>query len=456
MRLSGQDSAAVRQRAWSLRNSHDRAIAALAIPALGALIADPLLSLVDTAFIGRLGQDQLGALGVSTAIFGLAFLAFNFVEYATTSLVAAAVGAGDRRGAGRSALTAMIVAVIGGVGVSFALLGLTGPILELMGAEGVLRSEAATYIRIRALAAPAVLLVRSAHGIYRGHQDTRTPLVVTLGINSVNLVLDPLLIFGAGWGVAGAAWATVAAQWIGAAWFASLLLGRSREAMGLVIGRVPLSAVRPFLTAARDILFRTASLLVFFTYATSIATRIGQPSSTAVAAHQVTFQIWLFLALAVDSLAIAAQALIGRSRGVGDLGQTRELADRLVFLGLIVGVALAGMVAVMGPWLPGWFTGDSQVVEAIRGVYWFLVAGLPLSALVFVWDGVFLGAGDFRFLALAMVAASLIGIGLLTLVLPLGWGLPGVWWSVSGLMAGRIMTLAWRRSSPSGPLHRPG
>jgi len=443
-------------RPWSFRSRHDRAIAALAIPALGALIADPVLSLVDTAFIGRIGEDQLGALGVSAAIFGLAFFAFNFLEYATTTLVASAIGSGDRLGAGRSALTAMIVAIIGGVGVTIALISLTGPILSVMGAEGLLRQEAATYIRIRALAAPAVLLVRSAHGIYRGHQDTRTPLVVTLGINGINLILDPLLIFGAGWGVAGAAWATVAAQWVGAAWFGWLLLKRNRERMGISIARIPLTSVRPFLTAGRDIVIRTAALLTVFTYATSIATRIDHPSSTAVAAHQVTFQVWVFLALAVDSLAIAAQALIGKLRGEGDLENTREVADRLAFLGLIVGLVLAGLVAIVAPWLPGWFTNEPEVIAAIDGVYWFLVAGLPLSALVFVWDGVFLGAGDFTFLATAMVGVALIGIGLLSMVLPFGWGLAGVWWAIAGLMAGRIVTLVWRRMSPSGPLHRPG
>ncbi|MBU1866238.1 MAG: MATE family efflux transporter [Actinobacteria bacterium] len=443
-------------RPWSLRSPYDRAIAALALPALGALVSDPLLSLVDTAFVGRLGETQLGALGVSAAVFGLAFFGFNFLEYATTSLVAAAVGAGDRTGAGRSSMTALMVAVIGGVGVTVVLIGLTGPILGLMGADGALRAQAATYIRIRALAAPAVLLVRAAHGIYRGHQDTRSPLAVTLGINAVNLVLDPLLIFGMGWGVAGAAWATVAAQWMGAAWFGVLLLGRSRERMGLVVGRVPLSAVRPFLSAGRDIAIRTAALLGFFTYATGVATRIDPPSSTAVAAHQVVFQVWLFLALAVDSLAIAAQALIGRWRGAGELAEARRIADRLAFLGVGVGVVLAGLVAGAVPWLPEWFTREPGVIEAIRGVYWFLVAGMPLSALVFVWDGVFLGAGDFGFLAAATLAAGLFGVGLLALVLPLGWGLVGVWWAMVGLMGARILTLAWRRSSPSGPLHRPG
>jgi len=446
----------VTERAWSLRSRHDRAIALLAVPALGTLIADPVLSLVDTAFVGRIGKEALGALGISAAIFGLAFFAFNFLEYATTSLVAGAVGGGDRAGAGRSALAAIVVAVIAGVLLAVALIAFTEPILAAMGADGVLRSEAATYIRIRALAAPAVLLVRASHGIFRGHQDTRTPLMVTLGINGINLVLDPLLIFGAGWGIAGAAWATLTAQWVGAVWFGVLLLHRRREELGLVFSSVALSAIRPFLTAGRDIVIRTLSLLAVFTYATRVATRIDHPSATAVAAHQVAVQVWLFMALAVDALAIAAQALIGRLRGAGDLVQARRVADRLVVLGFVVGLALAAVLLAVSPWLPGWFTPDPAVAGAINGIYWFLVAGIPLSAVVFVWDGVFLGAGDFSYLAIAMVGSGVVGVALLALVLPMGWGLAGVWWAITGVMISRIFTLAWRRADRTGPFHLPG
>ncbi len=443
------------ERAWSLRSRHDRAIAMLAIPALGALVADPVLSLVDTAFVGRIGKEALGALGISTAVFGLAFVAFSFLEYATTTLVAGAVGVGDRARAGRSALAAIVVAVVAGVVVAGALIALTEPILGAMGANGVLRSEAAAYIRIRALAAPAVLVVRACHGIFRGHQDTRTPLVVTLGINGINLVLDPLLIFGAGWGVAGAAWATLTAQWVGAVWFGVLLLYRRREELGLVFSSVALSEIRPFLTAGRDIVIRTVALLAVFTYATRVATRIGHPSATAVAAHQVAFQVWLFLALAVDALAIAAQALIGRHRGAGDLEQARRVADRLVVIGFAVGLGLAGVLLLTSPWLPGWFTPDPAVAAAIDGIYWFLLAGIPLSAVVFVWDGVFLGAGDFTYLAMAMVGAGVVGVAMLALVLPMGWGLAGVWWAITVVMAVRLFTLAWRRADPSGPFRLP-
>jgi MATE family multidrug resistance protein len=441
----------VTERAWALRNLHDREIAALAIPALGALIADPLLGLVDTAFVGRLGETELGALGVAVAVFAVAFFVFNFLEYATTTMVAQAVGSGDRPAAGRQALTALLVAVVTGVLVMVVLELAVGPILTLMGARGELRDLAAAYIRIRALAAPAVLTVRAAHGTFRGYQDTRTPLVVALGINGINLVLDPLLIFGLGWGVAGAAWATVAAQWLGAVWFLALLLVRRREELGVVPGRIPLRHVRPFLRAGRDIVIRTGALLSVFTLATAVAARI---SETAVAAHQVAFQVWVFLALTVDALAIAAQALIGRYLGAGETDQARRVADRLVVIGLAVGGVLALLLAVVAGPLPTWFTDEPAVVEAIRSIYGFLVVAMPMAAVVFVWDGVFLGAADFAFLALAMVAASLVGAAVLLAVVPLGWGLVGVWWGVTALMAARIVTLGWRRTSRSNPLNR--
>ncbi len=430
---------------WTLRGRFDREIAALALPALGALVADPLLSLVDTAFVGRLGADALGALGVSAAVFAVAFFAFNFLEYGTTSLVARSIGAGDRAKAMRASVTALGLAVGSGVVALTVLEVFTGPILTAMGATDGVRSQALSYVRIRALAAPAVLVIRAGHGIYRGHQNTRTPFVITIGINAINLVLDPLLIFGAGWEIRGAAWATVTAQTIGAIWFVAALLRRGE----LRMGRVALAEVTPFLRAGRDLTIRTASLLAVFTLGTAVATRI---SETAVAAHQVVWQLWVFLALAVDALAIAAQALVGRLVGAGAADDAREVADRLTVLGVGVGAGLTlGLAAIAGP-LPQWFTDDAAVVQGIRSIYWFLVAGMIPSAVVFVWDGVFFGAGDFAFLAAAMAGATMLAGGLMLLVLPLDLGLPGVWWAVVGLTGLRLTTLWWRRFSPRGPL----
>ena len=325
---------------------------------------------------------------------------------------------------------------------------LAGPAVSALGASGLVKAEAVTYVMIRALAAPAVLVVRAAHGAYRGHQDTRTPFAVALGISGLNLVLDPLFIFGAGMGVAGAAWATVIAQWLGALVFVGLLR-KGRTTYGLDGARPVVAEVRAFLRIGRDLAIRTGSLLAAFTAATAVAARV---SDDAVAAHQILSQLFIFLALTVDALAIAAQALIGKYRGSGDRVAVLEISDRLLVLGAAVGLILAGALWLLSPVIGSWFTGDSGVLLEFDQVFWLVVVIQPLGALVFVWDGVFIGAGDFTFLAGAMAASALMSGVVLILVIPLGWGLSGVWWGIVVLLSARVLTLAWRRVAARSPL----
>ena len=424
--------------ALRLRHPFDREILALAVPALGALAADPLVSLVDTAFVGRLGVVPLAALGVNTSIFNFAFLVFNFLAYGTTPLVARAVGASDRERAGRVAVEALTLAVLAGLVALAALQLLAHPIVRAMGASGELVAPTIEYLRIRALAAPAVMIITAAHGIFRGWQDTRTPLLISLALNLVNLVLDPLLIFGAGWGLRGAAAATAFAQWAGAASFIwSIFVGR-RDEFG----------VRPFVPRPRDLLpfmriggalvVRTFSLIGTMTLASAVATRVG---TLAVAAHLVATQLWLFLALIVDALAVAGQAMVGRLRGAGDPRGAMRAADRLLAWGLGVGLFLALGFTATAEWLPRLFTDDGATIAATRAVLPFVIAMQPLNALVFVWDGIFIGAEAFRYLAVQMVASVAGAIALLLLVVPLGWGLQGVWWAMVVLMSMRALTL---------------
>jgi len=435
--------------AFRLRSPHDRSIAILAIPALGSLVADPFLGLVDTAFVGRIGSDSLAGLGIAAALFGVAFFIFNFLEYGTTTEVARAVGAGDTPAAGRAVATAGTLAVGSGFGTALLLLVFAGPLVTALGASGAVRAEAVTYVMIRALAAPAMLLVRTAHGSYRGFQDTRTPFLVTLGMNGVNLVLDPILIFGAGMGVAGAAWATVVAQWSGVVAF-GILARRHRARYGLDTARPVRAEVRAFLQIGRALAIRTGSLLATFTVATAVAARI---SENAVAAHQVLFQLFVFFALAVDALAVAAQALVGKHLGSGDRHAALEVADRLLVLAIGVGLLLAAMLWAMASTIAGWFTGDPSVIAEFDKAYWLLVLIQPVAAVVFAWDGIFIGAGDFTFLAVAMAVSGLVASGVLALVLPMGWGLAGVWWGIVVLLGGRLITLSWRRAGGRSPLH---
>ena len=423
----------------SLLPSRDREILRLAVPALAGLAADPLVSLIDTAFVGQLGRVPLGALGVNTSIFSMTFVVFNFLAYGTTPRVGRAVGDGDRAEAGRAVMRALTLAVLAGAAALVALQLLAVPILRLMGASAELMGPALNYLRIRALAGPALLLITASHGAFRGYQDTRTPMIVTIGFNVVNASLDPLFIFWFDWGLAGAAAATAIAQWLGALVFLGLLLGTRREALGVPLAWPSLRSLVPFLKVGRDLLVRTGSLVGTMTRATAVAARVG---TAAVAAHQVAHQLWLFLALVVDALAVAAQALVSKHLGAEAPDAARAVSDRLFQWGLVVGVVLGIGFFLLRPVLPGFFTDDPATVAALLDVYLFVALLQPLNGLVFVGDGIYMGAEEFPYLAKAMTGTAVAAAGVLALVIPMGWGLTGVWWGIATLMAGRLLTLA--------------
>lgn len=416
----------------------DRDIFRLAVPALGTLAADPLVSLIDTAFVGQLRSTALGGLGVATAVFSIAFFMFNFLAYGTTPLVAGAVARGDTAEAGRIAGAALGLGLMLGIGLTAVLQIAAEPVLRLMGADSELLSSAALYLRIRVLGMPALLLATVAHGVFRGHQDTRTPLWVVLGISGVNLILDPILIFGLDWGLAGAAWATMLAQWMGAAAFV-VLFARRREQLALRWGWPQRDTLGPLVGAGRALVIRSGALLASFTLATAVATRQGEE---VVAAHQVAIQLWIFLALVVDALAIAAQALIGLHLNVRrDLA--RGYSNRLLTWGVASGFVLLVVMAAVRNYLPNVFSNDPGVVLQVESVYPFIVLMQPLNAIVFVWDGIAIGASRFAFLAGSTVAAALVTAAVLVAVQLRAWGLAGVWWALVAMMVVRFGTLAW-------------
>ncbi len=423
----------------SITSSHDRDILDLAVPALAGLAAGPLVSLVDTAFVGQLGSVPLGALGVNTSIFSMTFVIFNFLAYGTTPRVGRAVGNDDRAEAGRVVMRALTLAVGAGVVALIALQVLARPILLLMGAGEELMAPALSYLRIRALAGPAVLLITASHGAFRGYQDTRTPMIVTLGFNVVNGGLDPLLIFVFDWGLAGAAAATAIGQWVGALTFLLLLLKARRDELGIELQWPDPHTLAPFLKVGRDLLLRTASLVGTMTLATAMAARVGV---TAVAAHQVAAQLWMFLAVLVDALAVSAQALVSKHLGAEDPSTARRVSNRLLQWGLAVGVVLGVGFWALRPVLPGFFTSDPDTIDALRDVYLFVVLLQPLNGLVFVGDGIYMGVEAFSYLAKAMIGTAVAAAVVLLLVNPMGWGLTGVWWGITVLMAGRLLTLA--------------
>ena len=426
--------------AKSLRiTADDRTIFRIALPALGALAADPLVSIVDTAFVGRLGAGPLAALGVVTALFGFAFFIFTALAYASTPLIARAVGRGDPEAAGRLVAQAMFIALALGI-TGLVILETAAPALvRMMGASSELETMSVDYLRIRGLALPAVLAITVGHGVFRGMANTRTPLFITLGFNLINLVLDPLLIFGFDLGLRGAAIASVVAQMVGGAvfvWF--ITTGR----IGLRVPRAwpGLAAMKTLLSAGSALTVRTLSLVVTFTLAAAVATRLGVAE---IAGHQIASQIWIFLALAVDSLAIAGQTLVAGRLGEGNGVEARRLADRMLVWGLVWGILLAILFWLTRNVLGGWFSDDPEVLAVVAMVMPFVALTQPLNSVVFVFDGILIGAQQFRFLAIAMVGAAVVTCGLLLLA----GSIVAVWWALTILMFVRIVPMAVRYAS---------
>ena len=419
----------------SLRSPYDREILRLALPALGALAVEPLYILVDTAIVGHLGTDPLGGLAVAGSVLVAVFNIFNFLAYSTTAAVARRVGAGDRRAAAEQGIAGVWLAV--GLGVVLMALGLAfaPAIIDLMGASSSIAPPALTYLRISLLGAPFMLLMLAGMGYVRGLQDTRSTLVIAVAANVWNLFIEIVLVYGFDLGIAGSAWGTVSAQ-VGAALAYVVLIGRSVRAEG--------AAVQPHAANSRavaivggQLVLRTASLLLALTAATAVASRIGDAD---VAAHQIAFQLWLFLGLALDAVAIAGQAMIGRFLGGDDPVQARAAARRMIEWSIIAGLVLGGLVALARPWLVPLFTEDPAVRTLALDVLWLVAALQPLNAVVFVLDGVLIGAGDARYLAGAMASATFfVFVPGAALVLGLDGTLVSLWVVICLFMAARLV-----------------
>lgn len=434
--MAGQDSVTLDLS----RGAIDRRILALAIPALGALAAEPLLSLVDTAYVSRLGVAELGALGVNGAIFGFTFVIFNFLAYATTPLVAQALGRGDEPQAAQVVGKALWLAASLGVLIAVAMIVGARGLVSLMQASVEVTEPALHYLRIKAVAAPAVLIITAAQGAFRGFQDNRTPLKVVLAANVANAVIDPILIFGLGWGITGAAIGSVVGQWGGAVWFL-FLLRRRIGSLGLRIPRW--HEIAGLATAGGVLTVRTLFLVSALALGTAAAANIGTP---ALAAHQVVRETWFLTAMLVDGLAIAAQAMIAEQVGRNNHGGVRLVTRRLLFWGGVAGIALTGAWLLGAQPLGEAFAPDpvvgSLIAQAAR------IAGVmaPLAAIVWVMDGVFLGQLRLRALAVSTAAGALAGVVGFLLTERFAWGLAGIWWSIAALVAGRgVVFLLVRR-----------
>jgi putative MATE family efflux protein len=416
-----------------------RRILALAVPAVATLIADPLMGLVDTAVVGRLGAAELGALGLAVAVLTTVSWVFNFLVFGTTSTVAKAVGAGDRQAAGRRVVHAAQLATVLGLVVGGGLLVLAPWLLGLLGAVDELLTPGTTYLRVRAVGVPFLLLAYVGHGAFRGVSNTRTPLAVVVLANVVNAALTFGLVFGFGWGIAGAAWATVVAEVVAVGVFAVLL-----PRVGLPLGGhgVPgVAELKAMVVISRDLFLRTGGLLLGLLAITSAAARTG---AVTAAAHQVLYQSFLLVSFLMDGIAIAAQALVGTALGARSEREARQVAAATIRWGVAGGALIAAVLLAGSGLLPRLLTDDAAVLAAVGTAWWLAALGHVINGPVFALDGVLMGAEDFAYLRTWTITAAVVGGVGGQLVATFGGGLLGLWLAVQAMMLVRLVSLALR------------
>ena len=418
------------------RSVHDREILRLALPALGALAAEPLYLLTDTAIVGHLGTRELAALALAATVLGSAVALCNFLTYGTTAQVARLHGAGEEERAGELAAQALWLAAAVGVVLAVVCVVFAEVIMDVVGGSGQAADDAARYLRLSAAGLPCALIALAGQGYLRGVGDLRTPLVVLIAANVVNVVLEVVLVYGFDLGLDGSALGTVVAQLgMGAAFVVLLLRAPARS-------RRPARALLRRLTSmGGDLIVRTGALLAAFGLAGAVLARTGED---ALAAHQIGFQLFLLIALVLDAIAIAGQVIVGRLLGAGRADEAWAAARRMIGWSLVVGLGWTVLLAAMAGILPRAFTSDPAVLDRAAELWPLLALLIPSGAVVFALDGILIGAGDTRFVAAAMVLSLAAFVPVVLSASAFGWGVVGVWAAIHVLMAARLATTAWR------------
>jgi len=389
--------------------------------------------------VGRLGTAPLGSLGVAAQALTALVNVSIFLAYGTTAAVARQLGAGDRRAAIRQGIDGMWLAGAIGAVVLAAGLPLAGPIAGAFGASPAVTAGAVTYLRISLLGAPAMLAVLAGTGILRGLQNTRTPLLISVAANAVNVALNATFVLGLRWGIAGSAWGTVIAQ-NGTALAYLAMVAAGARAAGVSVRPDPAGLKAAARTGAA-LVVRTLALQAVLIASTMIAARQGD---AAIAAHQVAYRLWSLLAFALDAIAIAGQAITGKYLGAGDVAGARAATRTMVRWGAGCGVAFGALLLAARPWLPGLFAAAPPVARLLLVVLLVVAAEQPVAGVVFVLDGVLIGAGDQDYLAVAGLASTAVFAAAAWAMIAAGAGLLGLWLAISAWLAARFVTLTWR------------
>ncbi|MEU4315840.1 MATE family efflux transporter [Nocardia sp. NPDC024068] len=420
-----------------------RRILGIALPTLGVLVAEPIYLLFDLAVVGRLGALALAGLAVGGLILAQVSSQLTFLAYGTTARSARRHGAGDDAAAVEEGVQASWLA--GGIGVLIVVVVQIAavPIAGAIAGDADIAAAALAWIRIALFGVPLILLSMAGNGWMRGVQHTRRPLIYVVAGLALSAVLCPLLVHGLGgmprMGLPGSAVANVVGQAVTAALFLT----------ALVRARVPLAPRLPVMKAqlvlGRDLIVRSLAFQTCFVSAAAVASRFGAPS---VAAHQLVLQLWNFLALTLDALAIAAQTLVGSALGARDAPGARVVARRVTAWSEIFALGLAAVFAAGAAVIPPLFTQDAAVLDRTGVVWWFFVAMIPVAGVVFALDGVLLGAGDAAYLRTTTLGAALLGfLPAIWLSLAFDWGIGGIWCGLIAFMLLRLAAVSGRALS---------
>jgi putative MATE family efflux protein len=362
---------------------------------------------------------------------------FNFLQYGTTAQVARATGAGEDVTAARLGAQCLWLSLAFGCGLAVTAAVVAAPVVELFGAEGATADYAITYLRIAALGIPSAFVAIGGQGFLRGVSDLRTPLLIVIAGNVANVILEVVLVYGLELGIEGSAWGTVVAQTGMGVAMAIVILRR----VGLANAGLRPELARRLLSLGKFIFIRTASLLASFVLAGVVVTRLGD---APLAAHQIAFQLWIFLALILDAIAIAGQIIVGRELGATRPEEAFAASVRMIWLSVLVGGTFSVVLLALGEVIPRAFTSDAAVLSQCALLWPIFALMQPLNGVVFALDGILIGASDGRYLALSMATAFAACAGALAVTSREGWGVRGVWAALTVLIVARLVLMGAR------------
>jgi putative MATE family efflux protein len=411
------------------RSVYDREILRLALPALGALAAEPLYLLVDTAIVGHLGTPQLAALALAATVLSNVVALCIFLTYGTTARVTRLHGAGEDTVAAALGPQAFWLALAAGVVVGSLVAALAAPLVDLLGGDGHVADMAARYLRIGSLGVPMALVALAGQGWLRGMSDLRTPLVIVVVANLANVGLELLFVYGLDWGLDGSAWGTVLAQLGMGCAFAVVLLR--------AFAWPDFARIRSLVSIGAQLFARTAALLACFVLATAVCAHIGPAT---VAAHQIAFQLYGFLALVLDAVAIAGQVIVGRALGAGSADEAIAAARRMIEWSLVAGVVIGLVFLALADVVPRAFTSDPKVIDQAHDLWPMFCVMWPVAAIAFALDGILIGAGDTAYMALAMAISFVVFAPIVLAANTVAV----VWIAIDVLMLVRVATLGGR------------